>query len=378
VTVFQRHEEAVVGFRTAVADLEGSPSFVMLAGGSLGPETARAIGATVDHAQGLWPLVHAMAAVLDEIRTATGVGDGVAGRLVDKAALERLLAQPWLPDPARPDGPPLPLAELAKRFRERFDDVRTRVSEIDQLWLSVLPRVDAARGSLARLRSDAEQLGVTEPLIGRAEQLRVDLEARLVSDPLSVSAQDGTELDALVAEASKQIASLRAGLERLDDDLASTEVLLSELRALRARAEAAATEATAKVASPNGLIRVPSVEVLDGAGGLASRLDDVFAQLDDLRPNQRRALVDGWLAMANRLRQQLARAEEANGAPLRQRGELRGRLTAYQAKMSALGRAEDLEATAVADRARTQLYTAPTDLGEAAATIDQLARMLRS
>ena len=117
--------------------------------------------------------------------------------------------------------------------------------------------------------------------------------------------------------------------------------------------------------------------MLDGPQGLADRLDDIVRNAG-ASWDQRRTLVDGWLSTARKLEAQLQRAEAANRAPLARRDELRGLLRAYQAKISAVGRAEDLELTALADQARVELYTAPTDLPRAAATIEELARRLRS
>ena len=199
-----------------------------------------------------------------------------------------------------------------------------------------------------------------------------------MADPLALTTDgDGAQLDAAVAGAASQVAALRSGHDRLEADLGGAEELLAGLRSLRARAQAAVSESEAKVVDPEGLIRVPSTAVLDGPGGLADRLDDIVRNAE-ASWDQRRTLVDGWLSTARRLEAQLQKAETANRAPLARREELRGLLRAYQAKISAVGRAEDLELTTVADRARVELYTAPADLSRAAATIDELARRLRT
>ncbi len=153
---------------------------------------------------------------------------------------------------------------------------------------------------------------------------------------------------------------------------------MASLRTLRARAEAAATECASKVVAPDRLVRVPSASVIDGDGGLADRLDELFERAPTVSWNQKRSLLDGWLATARKLEKQLARAEKANRMPLEQREELRGRLEAYRAKIAAVGKAEDLELTAIVDDARNELYTAPTDLENAAAAIETLAERLRS
>jgi hypothetical protein len=271
----------------------------------------------------------------------------------------------------------LSVSEALDGFRRRFDAVRGWVSEVNALFLALLPRIDAARKTLTRLDAEVAALAVPEPLIGRARAMADDIERRLVEDPLALSPGDGAQLDASVSAAASQVAALRSGHDQLEADLGSTEALLASLRLLRAQAQAAASETEAKVVDAQGVVRVPSPALLDGPGGLADRLDDLVGQPSGTW-DQRRALLDAWLTTAGKLEKQLQRAEAANRAPLSRRDELRGLLRAYQAKVSAVGRAEDLELTALVDRARTELYTAPTDLARAAATIEELARRLRS
>lgn len=385
LTVLERHETSLAGLRAGLVDLEASPSYLMLVGDEVGPSTQSRVGAAPRQAADLWPLLHAVEAALAEMR-AYVTENGTGGR--PKAELTRLLGERWPADLRWPDGGSattpaavpslLTVAESLDTFRRRFDAIRAWVSEVNALFLDLLPRVDAARTTLARLDGEVQSLGVPEPLIGRARALADDVERRLVADPLALTTDgDGAQLDAAVAAAAAQVATLRSGHDRLDADLGAAEELLAALRSLRARVQASASEAVAKVVDPAGLIRVPSTAVLDGPQGLADRLDDIVRNAD-ASWDQRRTLVDGWLSTARKLEAQLQRAEAANRAPLARRDELRGLLRAYQAKISAVGRAEDLELTALADQARVELYTAPTDLPRAAATIEELARRLRS
>ena len=390
VAVLERHETALAGFRAGLVDLEASPSYLMLTGDDAGPTTRQQVGAVAREAADLWPLLHEAEAALAQIRTYLS-DNGAGGR--HRAELTRLLSERWLPVELPSTAVPgaaagtaggrsvtptlLSVGEALDGFRRRYDAIRGPVSEVDALFRALLPRIDSARKTLTRLDTEVAALGVPEPLIGRARALALDLERRLVEDPLALSEGDGPQLDAAVAAAATQVTTLRSGHDQLEADLGSTEEVLASLRLLLARAQAGAADARAKVVDPTGLVQVPSAAVLDGPGGLAARLDGILARTDATW-DQRRALLDGWLATARKLEAQLARAGEANRAPLAQRDELRGRLRAYQAKMSAVGRAEDLELTAVVDQARTRLFTAPTDLVRAAASIDELARRLRS
>jgi hypothetical protein len=278
------------------------------------------------------------------------------------------------------DGQTLTVQTVLDRLRQRYDAIHNGVARIDRLWLNVLPRIEAARETVIRLQTEAEELGVVEPLIGRAFSRAEDLAARLMSDPISVDDGDGIDLDRLVAEAARQMATLRTGFENLDADLEQTEEQLASLRVLRSRASATAEEARTKIVGPHELAAVPASAIIDGPGGMAQQLDDVVArarQLDQTQWTQQRAVLDSWLNKASRLEQQLLDAENRNRRPLDRRAELRGRLQAFQAKMAATGHAESPAAMSQADDAWTELYTAPTDLAKAEVAIAELAAELR-
>ncbi|MEM9132802.1 MAG: hypothetical protein AAF962_18100 [Actinomycetota bacterium] len=376
--VLASYERSVTGLRAAIVDLEASPSYLMLTGGDLGPVTAGKVGEAAARAERVWPALEAAAAAVEHVR-----------QVVDEGGLRRgggrevrdLLTERWVEMPSSmglPTAERASIGELLDRVRRGYDELGPLVSEVESLWQAVLPRIDAARTTLARLGGEMDALGLPEPLITRAQALADDLADRLVTDPLAVVQGDGDQLDEAVAAAAKQVASLLTSHASLDADLAGTEEQLARLRLLRNRAAAAGDRARAKIADPEGLVRVPSSSVLDGPKGLGERLDDLLAAGSDAAWNQRRSLLDRWLGTAGQLERQLERALDANQAPLDGRDELRGRLTAYQAKIAAVGRAEDLALTDLVDVARQELYTAPTDLAVAAATIDDLAGRLRS
>ena len=377
-TALEHYEQAVAGLRAGLLDLEASPSFVMLTGDELGPATASKVGRAAEGAGDLWVVLQAAAGALDHIRELVDTG-GLKGS--KRTEVVDLLSTRWVEvagsDPAW-GSKRHSIGELLAAVRKIYDGLRPHVAEIDRLWLAILPRLDAAKATLTRLQVEVDELGVPEPLIGRANALVADLEERLVADPLSVSLSDGDELDAQVAAAAKQVSSLQASRDSLDEDAAGTEELLASLRVLRARAEALAVRSRAKVLDASDLVQVPSVQVLDGPGGLGEQLDQFMAAGEGAKWNQQRGLLDSWLATARRLEGQLVKATTLNGEPLRLRDELRGRLKAYQAKISAVGKAEDLDLTALVDDVRSALYTAPADLERASATIEELARKLRS
>lgn len=377
VGVLEHYEASLAAFRVGVSEIESSPSYLMLRDATLTGETARRYGRAARESADLWPLIQAADAQLGVIRNHVDT-NGSSGPAAGE--LRRLLEERWFAITTLTGGAPrnYSVRETLDEIRRRYDAVRSGVAEVDQLWVSVLPRVDAARKTIERLEAEADQLGVVEPLIGRARALADDLADRLVSDPASVKIEDGPNLDVQVAKAAKQMAELRTGHDNLDADLNATEELLASLRVLRARAEAARVESRAKIVDPQGLVRLPDSALLDGADGMAARLDNLFANAATKAWTHKRARLDSWLSSARKLEAQLTRAEEANRRPLQMRDELRGRLQAYMAKIAAAGRAEDIDLAELVDAARAQLYTAPTDLVRAESAIAQLAERLRT
>ncbi len=355
-------------------DVELSPSYLMLTAGSLEGETKRKFQRAAADAAALWPL---LGAVDNALALANDEADKKGFRKGSNE-LARLLRSRWIAVPGgsfQPDRRFSP-AEAIEELRVRFEAIREGAALVDQLWLELLPRLDAAKLTLARLDDEAANLGVREPLVGRARATVVDLEARLLGDPLGIAEGAPAELDDAVALAASQMAQLRSGHDALGDDLKATEVALARLRVLRSGSAATRISSLAGVLDPEGLIHTPGPQIIDGPGGLAEQLDALFEGTTSWV--QRRTLLDGWLKSVDRLKAQLERAEAANRAPLNRRGELRGRLTAYRAKMAAVGRGEDLRLSDLADEARAELYTAPVDLDRAAGLIDQLANELRA
>ncbi len=376
VSALEQFEASLNGFRIGLTEVEASPSYLMLQDANGVGETARRYGRAATDAAHLWPLIDACAAQISAARMHLDAKGATGSNGIE---LRRLLDEPWFAVTTLPGGEPknYSVQGALNEIRTRYEAVRAGVTEIDQLWVSVLPRVEAARATMIRLESEAAELGVLEPLIGRARALADDLAERLVSDPASVSIQDGANLDIQVANAAKQMARLRTGHDNLDADLNTTEELLASLRVLLARATAARAETLAKIADPQGLVRLPDPSVLDGPDGMAARLDALFENAGTAAWTQKRSLLDTWLISARKLEAQLIRAGDANRAPLEARGELRGRLRAYSAKIAATGRAEDLAVTDLMDRARSLLYTAPTDLAAAERAISELATRMR-
>ena len=364
--VLSGYEQQLATLRAALVETESSASCLMLLNETLMGETERLAGPAARQAKELWGMLDSVGRCLVEARDYVNA-NGAKGRHHTKVAT--LLAG------ADGDGPTI--GELLDEAGRRHDYLRSWATRISEIWLEMLPRIDAARSTLGRLDRDVSELGVSEPLLAKVRKSVADLEQRLVGDPLSVLDADGEQLDADVGEAARQVGALRVGHDRLEHDMGDSVALLASLRVLRGRAAAVVHEVGLKIVDESPTMMVPSIQILDGRGALGEQLDEIVGLDQELEWSQRRFLLDNWLATANKLKVQLERALSVNSESLKRRDELRGRLTAYRAKMSAVGKAEDMELMMLADKARAELYTAPSDLGEATKAVEALIEKLR-
>lgn len=369
-----RLREAAYHLIDGLNELEQSPSHIMLADVQPGTHTAveyQALGVT---AGGVRRALDTIVNQLDLVESLAATSS--------RDALEAFTTRFQLPLDAKARTVSLPEAITATRTR--LDVLADFVARIDRTWLQNLSRLDAATETLNRLDDEVSALGIVEPLLARTRQRVGELKAVLMNDPLSVSADNEVEIDRLVADAAGHVAQARAGHENLGSDLAQTEVLLAGLRVLRNRAQAALEESAAKITSPANPVMVPAASVLDGPGGLAEQLDEVLRAMEKPQASSQptwavqRNQLDRWLSTARRLERQLSEAVDRNTAGLDRREELRGAFGAFEAKMAALGRAEDPELTEIVDRVWNELYTAPSDLDIASEALADLAGALRS
>lgn len=249
--------------------------------------------------------------------------------------------------------------ELLASMSKGYDEVKAVVAEISAAWERFLPQLDRARRLLDEIRGLAEELSQASAL-AEAEARVGRLNAAVTADPLSVSPGD---LDRLLAE-------LRTVRDELADAVAlkrGFESRILDARALLERAQAAIHDAQAahrelvlkiSLASPPPVPNLPP-----DAGRELMRITDLAAHR--AWPEARRALAD-WTAASEALLEQARQALASNRAPIETRNQLRALLDAYRVKAQRLGLLEAPELQVTFERARRVLYTAPTDLAQAA------------
>ena len=117
------------------------------------------------------------------------------------------------------------------------------MARVDAVWRDLMPRIDAATSSLTRAEALCNRLEMRLPEVRLARQRLDAVRSSVSDDPLSLSKNVGPDLDALVSDAARAAGNIERAHGSLDTDLAATDVQLTQLRVLRARAAAAFSEA---------------------------------------------------------------------------------------------------------------------------------------
>lgn len=377
-------------------DLDEHPTYRLLVAGEMSGQTGRETNAVMAAAPQLWGwlgLLRDHLEAIQQLHEQRGVfgptANGEVGLLLTQPSIRLLRAsvpsivppevmQSFVPAPGDSDTLMASIDVLISLFRRVYEPVRDAVARVDVVWRDLMPRIDAANTSVARAEAVSTRLGMTVPEVKLARQRLDAVKSSVSDDPLSLSANVGPDLDALVADAARAAGNLERAHGNLDSDLAATDVQIAQLRVLRARAAAALSEAEAKVLPVAALVRVPSPAVIDGPGGLAHRATQILGaetRWQETRWQETREELDQWNRAAGRLREQLERALDVNAAPIRDREELRGLLRAYRVKASMRPNLPD-RILQLGEDAHDELYTRPTDMARARRLIDEFAAAL--
>ncbi|WP_378730999.1 hypothetical protein [Nocardia brasiliensis] len=239
------------------------------------------------------------------------------------------------------------LADTLDRMRATFPMIAEFLDAVDQVNTRVM-------SGLAPLQDNLDKAGAVTPELRAIGAGIADLLSRSAIDPLALTA---AEIDARLAELSAAMRREAAVLAELGvmaanwpAAIAGARTKLDALRATRERAAQARAKVEATILS--GALPVPT----DDVGQLRAQLDAVAAD-----PGAAAAL----LALGRRIDAASAAAAAAENLAqglLDRRGELRGRLAAYQAKAARLGVGEDRDLLAAHQIAAGLLARTPCDL----------------
>ncbi|MDH2426295.1 hypothetical protein [Sphaerisporangium sp. TRM90804] len=356
-------------------DLDDHPSRRLLAGMTPAGETGRRWARAEATSVTLWWLFDAYRRVLDralELRAASkpdlaALSDLLAGSSVELEPGDVPVEKRSL---LRTPGEWITLDTVMARMDRAYREVAETVAAVDAAWGTLLPRLEEADAARRAARVLADDLGAADAELDRLGERLDRLRAAATSDPLGAPGL-GEELDAAASALAARLGALERAA-RLREEYAERARLLGERVAEVAAAEEEARRVRdvvlAKIASPS-LPRLP-----DQAAALRDRL----AALGSAEGR--------WLELAERLAEleravldALSRADGVTGSIgglIDRRDELRGRLSAYQAKAVRLGHAEDVALAGLYGTARDLLWTAPCDLRRATVAVAEYQRAI--
>jgi chromosome segregation ATPase len=366
------------GIQANLLLLDGSFGKRMLAGAALTGESKQRWEAAAADLAALWETFTTYAAVVDQAARLLGGPRRSSDRelaqittLLTGASVEVTRSVPLARRDLTETGRSrLTLTAAVQEMRRAFARVSDVVAAAESVWnetadgLSEIgAELDAAKKQLGDTGDEAATaLAAAGDELGRLRDL-------LNADPLALwqgGSVDTARLGRLRKQAAAaaaraaEIARVRADAQRR---IAAAAAAVSAASAAFAEAVAARDRAAARIAADE--LPPPPAEAV----GLDVRL----AALDKLKAAGRWGRLaeelDTIEAEAAAAGQRCRDTQQAAGALLDRRNELRGLLDAYQIKAARLGAAEDSELSRLYDQAHELLWTAPCDLAAAAAAV---------
>jgi hypothetical protein len=265
------------------------------------------------------------------------------------------------------------LAELVTTMKAAYATVTAVLAEVDATSSMALCRIDPLESQLRSAIAVAELVGPThlDALTGIRDRVAA-IRSLAVSDPLAIDSDHPLRAaDADLGAITRRLAELTAVRASFGDRIGGIDAKLADLAAAHERARAVHAEVRGKVIM-SGL-----PEIVDLTPPLRNRLSRLPALAQTGEWGQAAIELD-WLDRAVEGAHAEASSQlAAYTGLLDRRAELRGRLDAYQAKAARLGRAEDLDLTALHRQAHDLLFTAPCDLAAATVAVNRYQQAVR-
>lgn len=250
-------------------------------------------------------------------------------------------------------------SRLLRSALQAAEEAGAVVADAGAVWATLTPRIAAAGDAI-------EGGGLAGP---RAAYER--LSADLAADPLSVDSAQVDALEQAVEDARREVADLADLRQEAGERIAVARALMDSVEAAQRDGEKAHQLVLAKIADPS--VPAPRRVLSD----LAAQLHEIESLVERALWTEARDALAGWTRdAATELEHALAVAA-ANRAPVERRDQLRGLLKAYHGKARTLRLLEDRDVAELFDRAKHELYTAPTNLGAATELVTRYQEALR-
>ncbi|WP_131749090.1 hypothetical protein [Frankia sp. Cppng1_Ct_nod] len=383
---------------TVLMGLESAPERALIDPDRLTGATRDRATATLTALTDAWHCYGILADLVERARTTRGSRTRVDARAMGE--LDALLHSPLAVPPVRsagtdgarngnphgskPDSSPgSPAAgirptDLVDRADAALRSVRVGIDEIVAAWNTHLATVSAAEQEIAAVDTIASRLRMGDDAgLTVARRLLAELSEVAAGDPLSVPESLPVRLDAAIATARAGVAELARRHDTLPEALRDAATLLERIVTLTDQAAADADRARSRVLRPaTPLLRLPDGVLDDDRHGLRTWLGRLTATAAAGRWKEASRGLDRWQELAEATLISARRIADTNAAPLRTRDDLRGLLGGWQAKAARQGVIEAPDLADLYRRAHSVLYTAPTDLDQAAELVQAFGAAL--
>jgi hypothetical protein len=264
--------------------------------------------------------------------------------------------------------------ELLNSMVKAFEAARDGVMAIDNAWRDLGGKLSGATRQIAALRAGPVKLEEDEARDLDSVEHSLSLRrAQVQSDPLGTT----LDLDSTILPALGRLTSIvdqRVQLLRqTEDGLTSARARLQKMSGLLSAAKAAYVEAGDKISVDGVLPAPPPDSRLDSLRDWLDRLQEKFDG-GMLRPVS--IGLQNWNNAAGLCVSDLQKVQAANSAPVVLRNELRGRLSALKAKAQAYRIEEDAGLMALSTEAEALLFTRPTPIARAEELVGRYQALL--
>jgi hypothetical protein len=216
-----------------------------------------------------------------------------------------------------------------------------------------------------------------EPALDTLARLIEDVDRQLGDDPVALTDASLAALDAALDLARSRLGDLRVAHDALATDLDRArdleKTLTEDLNAVRE----SYARVQDKIVDPIGVADLAPADI---TAYRALRAEAAGVLTDVAAPGvhwrTRRTQLDSWISRAQSLDAKLRTAASENLAPIQRRDELRGLLSAFEAKAAARRRIERPQIIERLRRARDIAEAAPCDIAELGAMLEALAHDL--
>lgn len=331
------------------------------------------------HAE-LWRGQFALESVLTQIEETRGTRKSLPQTTLIR--LDQLLGTECVELP-RPSGAGLPkltdgpaptisltIEEALDHMSVDYEVVARVAAAVADVWGEPTARLHRMAREVEELEQRLRNHGVRRPNELQTIALAVaDAELLARNDPLALSLTTVEELQARVARLRASLEEVLRGRAARLADLEAVEGGIAAGRAAMAAGREDLHRGAAKILVPE--------ETWAALERLAQEFDRLAHDVGSARQPGATVSCAALAVRADGLTEEITRLAGTVDCGLLARDELRGVLTAYEAKAQALGLAEDVELDELYAAAREELYSAPCDLAVAEQLVLAYQRAIR-